>query len=105
MQRIDPQHIKHIPLTALPLPPLGRLHGTQIVRRVDVADLPLPRPRHLPLQIFRPLLPADVVEGLAVGVVVADGFVILTVDAQHHGFGEGDATVAGRGAGGGAGDA
>lgn len=103
MQRINPQHIKHIPLTPLPLLPLRRLHGPQVVRRVDVANLPPRQPRHLPFQIFRPLFLGNVVEGRALGVVVADGHVILAVDALHHSLGEGDAFVAGRGAGGGAG--
>lgn len=82
MQRVNPQHIKRIPATSLPLPPLDRLHGAQIMRRVDVADLPLRQPRHLPLQALRPLLQREVaVQGRAPGVVVADGFVVRALDA------------------------
>lgn len=104
LQGIDAQNIKNIPLTALPLPPLPRLHGTQIVRRVHVADLPLRQPRHLPFQILCALELGDVVEGGALGVVDPDGVVSRAVDLLHHVLGEGDAVVAVRVARGVAGD-
>ena len=98
-QRINPQNIKNVPLATLPLPPLGRLHRAQIVRRVHVADLPVRQPRHLALQVPRPVLLGEVVEGGAPGVVVPDRVVAGAVDVAHHSDGVGDVGVAVRGAG------
>lgn len=74
------------------------------MRRVDVADLPLGQPRHLPFQILHPVCLGSVVEQRALVVVFADGVVVRAVDVLHQAFGEGDAGVPVRVAGGVAGD-
>ncbi len=104
MQGINPQYIKNVPLAALPLPPLRRLHRAQIMRRVHVADLPLGQPRHLPFHVLRPVELVNVVEGGALGVVAADGGVLGAVSLLHQAFGEGDAGITVSGAGGVTGD-
>jgi hypothetical protein len=51
-QRIHPQLVHRVPRPLrllLVLLPLGHLHAAQVVRRVDVADLP--PPRHLALEV------------------------------------------------------
>ena len=63
------------------------------MRGVDVADLPLGQPRHLPFQILHPVRLGSVVEQRALGVVFADGVVVRAVDVLRQAFCEGDAGV------------
>lgn len=63
------------------------------MRRVDVADIPLGKPRHAPFQTLCAAELGDVVERGALGVVVPDGLVSRAVDVFRNALCEGDARV------------
>lgn len=68
VQGIDPQHIERVPLPRPVHPPLLHLIAAQIMRRIHVAQLPLPQ--HLLLQSVRPSHLLVIFHGALFGLVL-----------------------------------
>ena len=99
LQRPDPQDVKHVPVAALPRPPLLRLGGAEVVRGVHVARLPLVQAGILALEVAGAGGLGGVEDGGSAFVVLAHRLVAVPVHILEHVAGEGEVAVAGGEAG------